>query len=147
MPAIVLINGWVNYEYINSTITGWVTPQNNYWIGAPWYNPPLPVILALHLVNQSVPEPWWYYESQFNITVPSSWFTLNDPFVYPTSTSTTSTTTSTSTSTSTSTVTTTTSTVTSTVTSSSSNTTLYVIIAVVVIIIVIIGVVLGLRRR
>ncbi|WP_338598916.1 ABC transporter substrate-binding protein [Sulfolobus tengchongensis] len=158
MPAIVLINGWVNYEYVNSSVAGWVTPQHNYWIGAPWYNPPLPVVLALHLVNQSVPEPWWYYTSQ----VPQSWYTSNDPFVYQPTTTSTSTTTSTTTTTSTVTsvsttsttltstttqVSTSTTTVTQTVTSSSSNMGLYIAIAVVVIIIVIIGVVLALRRR
>ncbi|QXJ33931.1 ABC transporter substrate-binding protein [Saccharolobus shibatae] len=167
MPAFGVVYGANWYEYVNNTVTGWPTPQNYYWPAPPWESTgvtPLPVVLALHLVNQSVPEPWWYYTSQ----VPSSWYTSNDPFVYQTtststtttsttiSTSTTTTTTSTTTSTTTTTivstttsvstsVSTTTATVTSTV-SSSSNTTLYAIIAVVVIIIII-AIVLGLRRR
>ncbi|WP_029163867.1 ABC transporter substrate-binding protein [Saccharolobus islandicus] len=172
MPSIALVYGAEWYEYVNNTVTGWPTQQNYYWPAPPWTSlpsTPLPVILALHLVNQSVPEPWWYYTSQ----VPSSWYTSNDPFVYQTTTTTTtpstttstSTTTTTTTSTTTSTTTTTTtttsistttsvstsvSTTTATVTttvSSSSNTALYAIIAVVIIVIIIAVVVLGLRRR
>ncbi|WWQ61807.1 ABC transporter substrate-binding protein [Sulfolobus tengchongensis] len=167
MPAMAVVWNAEWYEYVNNTVTGWPTPQNPYWLGAPWENlptTPLPVVLALHLVNQSVPEPWWYYTSQ----VPQSWYTSNDPFVYQPTTTSTSTTTSTTTTTSTvtsvsttsttltstttqvsttTTVSTSTTTVTQTVTSSSSNMGLYIAIAVVVIIIVIIGVVLALRRR
>ncbi|WP_425594812.1 ABC transporter substrate-binding protein [Saccharolobus caldissimus] len=167
MPSIALVYGALWYEYVNDTVTGWPTPQNYYWPAPPYTglpSTPLPVVLALHLVNQSVPEPWWYYTSQ----VPQSWYTSNNPFVYqPTSTTTTSsttTTTSTTTSTttttstavltqtSTTTVTTTStttsiSTITTTVTTTSSNTLLYVAIAVVIIIIVIAAVVLALRRK
>ncbi|WP_016731805.1 ABC transporter substrate-binding protein [Saccharolobus islandicus] len=159
MPAAGVVYNALWYEYDNTTVVGWPTEQNYYWLAPPWVSTgttTLPVILALHLVNQSVPEPWWYYTSQ----VPSSWYTSNDPFVYQTTTTTTtttSTTTSTTTTTTTTTsistttsvstsVSTTTATVTTTV-SSSSNTALYAIIAVVIIVIIIAVVVLGLRRR
>ncbi|MEM3204339.1 MAG: ABC transporter substrate-binding protein, partial [Saccharolobus sp.] len=124
MPSIGLVYGALWYEYVNSTVTGWPTAQNYYWIGSPYAGlpaTPLPVALSLHLVNQSVPMPWWYYTSQ----VPASWYTSNDPFVYQQTQTTTSTSTSTSTTTSTSTSTvtsTSTSTTTSTVTSTTTST-------------------------
>jgi len=74
MPSIALVYGAEWYEYVNNTVTGWPTQQNYYWPAPPYTSlpsTPLPVVLALHLVNQSVPEPWWYYTSQ----VPSSWYT------------------------------------------------------------------------
>lgn len=132
LPATALMYAALWYEYVNATITGWPSVTDYYWPASPYTSlpsTPLPVVLALHLTNQSVPEPWWYYTSK----VPASWYTSNNPFVYETTTSVISSSTTTVVST------------TTTTPSSSSNTLIYAIIGVIVVVIVAL-VVLRLRK-
>ncbi|BCU67794.1 peptide ABC transporter substrate-binding protein [Sulfolobales archaeon HS-7] len=134
MPSVGLVYSAYWYEYINSTVVGWPNAQNPYWLGSPYNGLPeteLPVVLALHLVNQSVPMPWWYYTSQ----VPKSWYTSSNPFVVsPTTTTPVSTTTTSMT------------TPQSTTTHPTNNTIIYVVVAI-VIIVVIAAAVLVMRRK
>lgn len=159
LPSISLLYPYSPYEYVNETITGFPTQDHNYWASY-WLIGWPAALLCLHLVNQSVPEPWWYYYSAYSMEqVPQQWVTSNDPYVTQVTTTTpitTTSTTSTVTSVTTSTTTTTTTTTTSTTTTTTTTPTpvhkptpvgLYVGIAVVVIIIVVAAAVLLLRRR
>ena len=119
LPSISLVYPYSPVEYVNETVTGFPTQDHNYWASY-WLIGWPAALLCLHLVNQSVQEPWWYYYSAYSISqVPSQWITSNDPYVAPSVTSTVPTTTTTFITTSTTSTVTTVSTATVTLTSTS----------------------------
>jgi peptide/nickel transport system substrate-binding protein len=124
LPSISPLYPYSPYEYVNETITGFPSQGHDYWASY-WLIGWPAALLCLHQVNQSVPEPWWYYYSAYSMDqVPEQWVTSNDPYVTAVTTTTPITTTSTTTSTSTTSVTSvTTSTITVTSTSTSTFTT------------------------
>lgn len=123
LPSISLLYPYSPYEYINETITGFPSQGHDYWASY-WLIGWPAALLCLHLVNQSVPEPWWYYYSAYSMSqVPEQWVTSNDPYVTTVTTTTPVTTTSTTTTTTTAVTSVTTSTVTVTSTSTSTFTT------------------------
>ena len=56
MPLIPLVYSANWYEYINSSIGGFVTANNSYWIPMPWYPGPMEVD-TLHLYEKNVIAP------------------------------------------------------------------------------------------
>ncbi len=52
MPIIPLVYSADWYEYVNSSIGGFVSANNNYWIPMPWYPGPMEVV-TLHLYEKN----------------------------------------------------------------------------------------------
>ncbi|WP_427973645.1 hypothetical protein [Acidilobus sp.] len=81
LPSISLLYPYSPYEYVNETITGFPSQGHDYWASY-WLIGWPAALLCLHPVNQSVPEPWWYYYSAYSMDqVPEQWVTSNDPYL------------------------------------------------------------------
>ena len=107
LPSISLVYPYSPYEYVNETVTGFPTQSHNYWASY-WLIGWTATLLCLHPVNETVPEPWWYYFSAYSMSqVPPQWVTSNDPYITVTTTTPVTTTTTTTTTTATTTMTTT----------------------------------------